>query len=265
VTPEREARRARRSTALSGVLLALLLLGGALVSRAAGPDDGPTATSPASVPVAPPGAATPSSTPAPGPSVAPRPGPAYAVREVGGLGGRTRIVSGRGAAEVRWARTPGQATRFHLICTGCDAGTWLVEWPRGPVPGPGPLPDPSGATGVLDVAAPGRTSRLLVRAATGAEWTLTLTPFDAVPVHREGFDGLGEDVVAVRAASGVRLTCADGPRVRTLARPAGRPEYAVVETVHGEGGGTSALRVPAGADLLVLQVGCSGRWTVTLA
>ena len=253
---DREARRARRSTALSGILLALLLVGGAVLSRAAGPDDGPAATSP--VPTRPATSARP--TPVP-----PRPGPAYAVRDVGALDDRTRIVSGEGDAELRYGRSRAQATRVHLICTGCDADTWLVEVPGGAVPGPGPLADPSDATGVLDAAAPGGTSRLLVRAAAGAEWTVTLTPFDAVPVHREGFDGLGEDVVAVRARGEVRLTCSDGPWVRTLARPAGQAEYAVVQTLRADVGGTYPLRVPAGADLLVLQVACTGRWTLTLA
>lgn len=258
MTREREARRARRTTAVSGVLLALLLVGGAVVSRVATPADGPTATSP--------GPTTPGSPAAQPPApVEPKPGPAYAVREVGPLDDRTRIVSGSGDAVLRYARTRGQATRFHLICTGCDADTWVVELPGGPVPGPGPLPDPSAATGIVDATRPGRTSRLLVHAAADASWMVTLTPFDVVPVHREGFDGLGDDVVAVRARGQVSLRCDDGPRLRTLARPAGQAEYAVVETVRGDVGGTYALRVPEGADLLVLQVSCTGRWTLTLA
>lgn len=93
---------------------------------------------------------------------------------------------------------------------------------------------------------------------------MTLTPFDVVPVHVSTFDGLGDDVAAVRARGDLRLTCAGPSTVRTLARAPGAEEYTVGETVRHPGGGTVDVRAPAGTGHVVVVVGCAGRWTLTL-
>lgn len=249
-----------RTTVLVGLLLGTLLLVGAVVAPVLDGDD-PTVPAPA------PAAATGSSVPSPSTTsparMVPRPG-AVPVQRLGRLGERSRIVSGRGGAELRYVRAPRNGTRLHFICTGCDATTRLVGRPSDAVVGGGPPADPTDVTVVLDAAVePGRPSRLVVDAPAAAEWTVTLTPFDVVPVHVATFDGLGDDVVAVRARGDLRLTCVGESTVRTLARARGAAEYAVGETVRHPGG-TVEVPAPMGTDHVVVVVGCAGRWTLTL-
>lgn len=176
------------------------------------------------------------------------------------------ITSGSGTVVLRYARAPHDATRVHVICTGCDAATWLVELSRGqPVAADGPLADPADATGVTDTVDPGPHSDLLVRAASGASWTVTLTPFDQIPVHRESFVALDADVVAVRTTADLRLTCGNAFSYRTFARERRGAEYDVVELGGDDRGGTAVLRAASGTDLLVLDVRCPGRWSVAVA
>ena len=93
---------------------------------------------------------------------------------------------------------------------------------------------------------------------------MTLTPFDAIPVHEQTFDTLGDDVVAVRAGSALQLTCGGPAFVRTLAHRASDPEHAVVQVQQHDDGGTWGVSAPTGTDLLVLMVSCPGRWTLTV-
>lgn len=264
----RSAAHPRRTTALVGALLALLLVGGWVGSarlRDARPGEAPG-------PVV---AQAPSASPTPSPAGAqatgpPRPGRAYPVRDLGPLGGRSRIVTLRGNAELRYGRAPGGATRVHFICTGCDADTWLSTPGGAGAAGPGRLDDPAYATAALDTAPTTRAgrgsagrSRLLVKAPSTAEWTVTLTPFDEVPVHTAGFDSLGDDVVAVRAEGPLLVTCPGPSRLTVLARPSRTAAYAVVSDER-HGGGPQEVAPAAGADVRVLVVTCGGRWTLTV-
>jgi len=269
------SRRPRpgRTTVLVGLALALVLALAYAVTRL-----GPQVHSPAPPPrpVPSPATATPVA-PDPGSTAAPavpRPGRAYPLRDLGALHDRSALVPGRGPADLRYARAPGNGTRLHFICTGCDADTWLVELPRGVPVGGGPLPDPSDATGALDTGtpdpvdtrpgAPGRRTDLLVRAPAGSSWTVTLTPFDAVPLHEQTFDALDDDVVAVRARGDLELACG-GPLVaRTLARLPGEREYVVGRVQRHDAAGTYPVAAPAGTDRMVVVVACAGRWTLTL-
>ncbi len=262
--------RPGRTTALVGVALAVVLvLAYAVVSRVARTDAPPplpvvtVAPGPSSALPAPP---TPSPTPtAPTPATAvPRRGKAYPVRELGALGETSVLASGLGNADLRYRRAPGNGTRVHFICTGCDADTWVVEVPPGaPVAG-GPLPDPADATGAVDTDEPGRTTDLLVRARGGASWTLTLTPFDLVPLHEQTFDALDDDVVAVRTRGDLRLTCPGPFSARTFARSRGVAEYAVGQVLRHDAGGTVPLPAPRGTDRMLVAVSCPGRWTLAL-
>lgn len=263
----RSAAHPRRTTALVGALLALLLVGGWVGSshlRGARTGEVP----------APAAARSPSPRPTASPTMpqatAPRPGRAYPVRDLGPLGDRSRLVTLRGNAELRYGRAPGGATRLHFICTGCGADTWLSTPVGGGAPGPGRLDDPAYATAALDTAPADRVgqgsagrSRLLVKAPSTAEWTVTLTPFDEVPVHTTGFDTLGDDVVAVRAAGPLLVTCPGPSRVTVLARASGTAPYAVVADERHDGGPREVAPVP-GADRRVLAVTCGGRWTLTV-
>lgn len=266
----RSAAHPRRTTALVGALLALLLVGGWVGSsglRAARSHEVP----------APAVAATPSPTqnPTQSPTRAqatepPRPGRAYPVRDLGPLGDRSRLVTLHGNAELRYGRAPGGATRLHFICTGCDADTWLLARVDGRAAGPGRLDDPTYVTAPLDTAtADGAArgsagqSRLLVKAPATAEWTVTLTPFDEIPVHAAGFDSLGDDVVAVRAPGPLLVSCPGPSRVTVLARASGTAAYAVVSDERPDGGAQEVAPV-AGADRRVLAVTCGGRWTLTV-
>lgn len=256
-----------RTTGLVGLLLALLLGAAYAVSSASGGDPAPT-----------PGPGVSRSAPGPGPAPAlptpgggtpradvPRPGVAYPVRKVGPLvADRSVLVNGRGAAELRYRRAAHNGTRLHFICTGCDAGTWLVGLPGGDPVGAGPLADPADVIAALDTVAPGPASSLLVKAPASALWTVTLTPFDAVPVHEQTFGSLGDDVVAVSARSDLQITCGGAASVRTLARPRGAAEYAVVQLRQEDDPGTWPVAAPTGSDLLILTVSCPGRWTLTM-
>jgi len=261
----RSAAHPRRTTALAGALLALLLVGGWVgSSQLRGPGEVPAPAvvvtpSPAPSP-------TPSAGPTAAQATAPRPGRAYPVRDLGPLGERSHLVTLRGNAELRYGRAPGGATRLHFICTGCDADTWLSALVDGRAAGPGRLDDPAYATAALDtapVAGTGRGSRLLVRAPSTAEWTVTLTPFDEVPVHTAGFDSLGDDVVAVRAPGPLLVTCPGPSRVTVLVRPSRTAAYAVVSDERHDGGPQEVAAV-AGADRRVLAVTCGGRWSLAV-
>ena len=255
----------QRTTVLVGVLLAVLLaLGSAVVAHlgSRAPQRPPTGSgivrprSPSSPSTG--SGSVPSSTPAP-----PRAGRGDPVRVLGPLRGRSAVVPGRGGTVLRYARVPHEGTRLHFICRGCDAGTWLVEVLRDvAVPGPGPLADPAELTAVVDVDQPGATTDLLVAAAPGSDWTVTLTPFSELPVHTAAFDALDHDVVAVRAGRGLDLTCGGALRYRTLARGPGEREYRVLEAGADDAPGTRAVSAGRGTDLLVLDVACPGRWSV---
>jgi hypothetical protein len=187
------------------------------------------------------------------------------VRRIGALeADRSVLTNGNGNAELRYRRAEANGTRLHFICTGCDTDTWLVELPRGtPVDG-GPLANPADLTWAVDTVALGDATSLLVRAPAAASWTVTLTPFDAIPVHEQTFDTLGDDVVAVRARADLQLTCGGASFVRTLARERGATEYDVVQLGQDDDPGTQRVSAPPGSDLLILMVSCPGRWTVTL-
>lgn len=195
----------------------------------------------------------------------PTPGVDYPVRKVGALDGdRSVLVNSRGNAELRYRRAPHNGTRLHFICTGCDADTWLVELPGGSPVGGGPLADPDDVIWALDTVAPGASSGLLVKASAGSLWTVTLTPFDVVPVHEQTFGTLGVDVVAVRARTDLQITCGGAASVRTLARRDGADEYTVVQLRQEDDPGTWGVSAPTGSDLIILMVSCPGRWTVTV-
>ncbi len=268
----RSAAHPRRTTALVGALLAVLLLVGGWVAAhpAADRHDRPDPATASSAAPAPAGATPvgpPPSAPVRPAAAPPRPGAAYPVRELGALADRSRLVTLRGNAELRYLRAPANATRLHFICTGCDADTWLSTRVGGAPGGPGLLPDPVDVTTTLDAppdtGRAGRTSRLLVKAPAVAEWTVSLTPFDEVPVHRTSFDTLGDDVVAVRSTDGLVLRCPGPSHVRVLARATPSGEYAVVADER-HGAATFPVPRPAGARTLVLAVTCPGRWSVTV-
>jgi hypothetical protein len=257
--PMREPARPGRTTVLVGLLLALLLaVAYAITSQLTATSEPTVAPTPAPLPPFP---TVPSQTP---PADTPRPGAGYPSRRLGALTDTSVIVNGRGKAELRYRRAPHNGTRLHFICTGCDADTWLVEEPRGePVSG-GPLPDPADVTWALDTVELGDATSLLVKAPANARWTVTLTPFDVVPVHEVTFDALGDDVVAVRARADLQLTCGGPAFVRTLARKADADEYAVVELRQEDDAGTWPVTAPTGSDLMILMISCPGRWTVTV-
>jgi hypothetical protein len=247
-----------RTTVLVGLLLALLLaVAYAVVSLGATPPASQQEPDPL-----PPFPTVPSQTP---PPETPKPGRGYPPRNVGALGtDRSALVNGHGNADLRYRRAPHNGTRLHFICTGCGADTWLVELPRGtPVSG-GALPDPADVIWAVDTVALGAATSLLVRAPARAQWTVTLTPFDAVPVHEQTFDALGDDVVAVRARADLQLRCGGAAFVRTLARAKNTGDYAVVQLRQEDAPGTWPLSAPKGSDLMIMMVSCPGRWTVTV-
>ncbi|GAB2574073.1 hypothetical protein [Microlunatus antarcticus] len=255
--------RPARTTPLVGLLLALLLAVASGVVALVGRPPGPPVQSPQSPPPAP-------TTPSPAPRTdVPTPGAAYPVRKVGALDAdRSVLVNARGAADLRYRRAPHNGTRLHFICTGCDADTWLVELPGGTPVGGGPLPDPADVIWALDTVAPDTVapstgSGLLVRAPASALWTVTLTPFDAVPVHEQTFGSLGDDVVAVSARSDLRLTCGSASVVRTLSRRSATGEYAEGAREQRDDPGTFPVPGPLGTDPTILAVSCRGRWSVS--
>ena len=175
---------ATRTTVLLGVLLAVLLVAAyavvSFVGESADPGRsrllGAAGVDPQPFPSV--------GTPTPPPDT-PRSGAGYPVRNVGRLmADRSVLVNGRGNADLRYRRAPGNGTRLHFICTGCGRDTWLVEQPRGNPVGGGPLADPADVTWAVDTVALGDRTSLLVKAASDARWTVTLTPFDAVPCTR---------------------------------------------------------------------------------
>lgn len=250
----------RRTTVLVGLLLAVLLAVAYAVVASVGP---PSVPRPEPAPL-PPLSTTPTPPPTPPPGT-PRSGAGYPLRSVGRLvEDRSVLVNGRGNADLRYRRAPGNGTRLHFICTGCGPDTWLVEQPSGNPVGGGPLADPADVTWAVDTVALGGATDLLVQAPARARWTVTLTPFDAVPVHEQTFDALGDDVVAVRARSDLELRCGGPSFVRTFARVAGEDEYAVVQLRQSDDPGTWRVSAPTGSDLMIMIVSCPGRWTVTV-
>ena len=249
--------RPTRTTVLLGLLLALLLAVAYAVTAYVGTSPVPT---PGPDPLPPfPTVATP--TPPPG---TPTPGADYPVRKVGALkSDRSVLTNGRGQAELRYRRAAHNGTRLHFICTGCDGDTWLVELPRGNPVGGGPLTDPADVIWAVDTVEPGASTSLLVKAPPGALWTVTLTPFDAVPVQEQTFGSLGDDVVAVRTRSDLQLTCGGASFVRTLARSSSDAEYEVGTLQQQDDPGTFPVTGPRGTDLMIMMVSCPGRWTVT--
>ncbi|MGI3785630.1 MAG: hypothetical protein ACRYG2_33195 [Janthinobacterium lividum] len=247
-----------RTTVLVGLLLALLLAVAYAVVSFSG-----TAPEPLPEPVpSTPLPTVPSRTPPPG---TPTRGAGYPVRQVGALEkDRSVLVNGRGDADLRYRRAAHNGTRLHFICRGCDADTWLVEQPRGNPVGGGPLAEPADVTWAVDTVDRGGTTDLLVRAPAVARWTVTLTPFDAIPVHEQTFDALGDDVLAVRARSDLQIRCGGAVFVRTLARKAAADEYEVVQLRQEDDPGTWSVTAPTGSDLMILMVSCPGRWTVTV-
>jgi hypothetical protein len=194
----------------------------------------------------------------------PTPGAGYPVRKVGALDAdRSVLVNSRGPAELRYRRAAHNGTRLHFICAGCDADTWLVELPGGNPVGGGPLADPADVIWALDTVAAGTGSGLLVKAPASALWTVTLTPFDAVPVHEQTFGSLGDDVVAVSARSDLRITCGSASAVRTLSRRSDDGEYAEGAREQRDDPGTFPVPGPLGTDPTILAVSCRGRWSVT--
>lgn len=254
----------RRTTVLVGLLLALLLAIAYAVTSATTtvpqqlPAPIPTATGFPTIPSFP---TIPRQTAPPG---TPQRGADYPVRQVGALDDRSAIVNGRGNADLRYRRAPRNGTRLHVICTGCDAHTWLVEQPRGNPVGGGPLTDPSDVTWAIDTVQPGDATSLLVKAPARARWTVTLTPFDLLPVHEQTFDALGDDVVAVRARADLQIRCGGAAFVRTLARTSRAAEYTVVQLRQEDDPGSWPVTAPTGSDLMIMMVSCPGRWTVTV-
>ena len=250
-----------RTTVLLGLLLGLLLaVAYAVVSSVGPPAEPRPEPSPSSAPPALPTVGTP--TPPPD---TPRSGAGYPARSVGRLvEDRSVLVDGRGNADLRYRRAPRNGTRLHFICTGCGPDTWLVEQPRGNPVGGGALADPADVTWAVDTVALGDTTSLLVKAPAKARWTVTLTPFDAIPVHEQTFDALGDDVVAVRARTDLQVRCGGAAFVRTLARAAGEDEYDVVQLRQEDDAGTWPVSAPTGSDLMIMMVSCPGRWTVTV-
>lgn len=175
-----------RTTVLVGLLLSLLLAVAYAITSRTG-----TLTEPRAEPAPlPPFPTVASQTP---PPATPQPGADHPVRKVGALeDDRSVLLNGRGNADLRYRRAPRNGTRVHFICTGCDADTWLVEQPRGNPVGGGALADPADVIGAVDTVEPVGTTNLLVKAPPRARWTVTLTPFDAVPVHEQTFDALGD-------------------------------------------------------------------------
>ncbi|HEY0239016.1 MAG TPA: hypothetical protein VGC37_10230 [Friedmanniella sp.] len=246
-----------RTTVLVGLLLALLLaVAYAVTSATAGSPEAPgTSNPPPSLPTVPRQSPPPDT---------PRAGPDFPVRRIKALTDRSALINGRGNVDLRYRRAPHNGTRLHFICAGCDADTWLVELPRGnPVSG-GALPDPADVIWALDTVEPGDATSLLVKAPPRSRWTVTLTPFDAVPVHEQTFDALGDDVIAVRARTDLQLRCGGPAFVRTLARRPDADEYAVVQLRQEDAPGTWAVSAPTGSDLMIMMVSCPGRWTVTV-
>ena len=252
-----------RTTVLVGLLLALLLaVAYAVTSGSATEPDPPAATDPRSAPTPlPPFPTVPTQAP---PTDTPRQGAGYPVRTLGALTDRSVLVNGRGNADLRYRRAPHNGTRLHFICTGCGDDTWLVELPRGnPVAG-GALPDPSDVTWAIDTVELGSATSLLVKAPAKARWTVTLTPFDSIPVHEVTFGALGDDVVAVRAHADLQIACGGTAFVRTLARASGAEDYTVVQLRQEDDPGTWPVSAPTGSDLMIMMVSCPGRWTVTV-
>ena len=255
-----DAAHPRRTTVLLGIGLALLLAIAYTVTARTGSVPEPVPV-PAATVAPPPFPTASSQTPPPG---TPTTGADYPVRKVGALeDDRSVLLNGRGNADLRYHRAPHNGTRLHFICTGCDAHTWLVEQPRGYPVGGGPLRDPADVTWAVDTVALGRTTDLLVKAPARARWTVTLTPFDAIPVHEQTFDALGDDVVAVRSRGDLRLSCGGALYLENLARGTLDVDYVVVEVREQDQPGRWPVALPTETDLTILMVSCPGRWTIT--
>lgn len=195
----------------------------------------------------------------------PVPGSGYPVRTLGQLPAKATTVTGQGQAEVRYARRPSNGTAVHFTCSGCGPNTWLVETSRPwPLSG-GPLPTPTDYTYMADTVDLVTKNSILVRADTRAAWTLTLTPFDALPLKSTTVTENGGAVLRLQLTQPAQLQCNGAAWAKTFSRPPGQAEYGVELVMQTDGPETSKISAPDEGDLLVATIDCPGDWTLVLA
>jgi hypothetical protein len=194
----------------------------------------------------------------------PEPGAAFPIRPVGKVPADGLTVTGRGNAEVRYARFPGNPTRVQFSCPTCTNPTWLVDLSRPHPLGGGPLARPTTHDDVVDYITPGVRNSLLVKVEGKAAWTLVLTPFDALPVQSATVTRHDTTFVHVRTTRAMTLRCPPDAFVKTFTRPRGESEYAVHRVIYEDEKDTVVIRPPEDTDLVVLLVSCKGSWTLTI-
>lgn len=203
-------------------------------------------------------------TPRTNPTDTPTPGPGFPTRSLGRIPAGGLSVSGRGSSELRYVRVPANPTRVVFDCPACTQKTWLVDVARPHPLGGGPLRDPTHHVDVVDYIDPGPRNSLLVQVRAGAAWTLTLTPFDALPVRTADVVDRDTAFVRVRTTQPMVLRCAPSSFVKTFTRPAGEPEYDVDWVISEDTDDEVTVRPPEGTDLVVLLIACHGPWTLAV-
>lgn len=195
----------------------------------------------------------------------PRPGTGYPVRPIGPLAATATTVRGQGQTEVRYARRPSNGTAVHFTCPDCGPDTWLVETSRPWALSGGPLPTPADYTYVTDTVDLTDRNSLLVKAPAAAEWTLTLTPFDGLPLHDATVTERDGAVLRLRLTQPAELHCNAAAFAKTFTRPPGQAEYETQLLLQTDGPETSKISAPRNGDLLVAVIDCPGEWTLVLA
>lgn len=196
------------------------------------------------------------------PTDTPTPGADYPVRSLGQIPPAGKTISGRGNAELRYVRVPANANRIVFTCPTCTQKTWLVDVARPHPLGGGPLADPTHHVDVVDYIDPGPRNSLLVKVRTGAAWTLTLTPFDGLPLQTSTVTERDTAVVRVRTTRPMTLRCAPPSFVKTFTRPPGEPEYEVHWVISEDTKDEVTVEPPEGTDQVVLLISCHGAWTL---
>ncbi len=198
------------------------------------------------------------------PTDTPTPGKDFPVRSLGTIPVGGLSVSGRGSSELRYVRVPANPTRVVFTCPTCTRKTWLVDVARPHPLGGGPLADPTHHVDVVDYTDPEPRNSLLVKVPGEASWTLSLTPFDALPVRTATVAEQDTAFVRVRTTRPMTLRCPPRSFVKTFTRPAGADEYDVDRVISEETEDAVTIGPPEGTDLVVLLIACDGPWTLSV-
>lgn len=203
-------------------------------------------------------------TPRTNPTDTPTPGKSFPVRSLGQIPAAGVSLSGRGSNELRYVRVPANPTRVVFDCPTCTQKTWLVDLARPHPLGGGPLTDPTHHVDVVDYVDPAPRNSLLVKVPARAAWTLTLTPFDALPIRTADVTDRDTAFVRVRTTQPMTLRCPPRSFVKTFTRPAGTSEYDVNRVISEETDDEVTVEPPGGTGLVVLLIACDGPWTLTV-